>query len=151
MIKASILEDAAPDGPFGEQEAECVGTEAVSEFGVDGLLELGFNADTGDAPENVLEQATPEEREKVIDVTLRCIDITEVFVSELTAGGEISEESAECLADGITGADFFRPLLASSLAGAEFSLEDDPEAGEALFGLVIECLSVEELARLGDS
>lgn len=146
-IRDSILEDAEPDDPFGEAEATCIGDSAVTEFGTDGLLELGItveNADPGDS----FEGATDAQIDTVIDLTLDCVDFTQAFVD--AAAGDISQDSANCLGEGIEREGLLRPLVRGSFEGDEFDLADDPEIAQTFFQLFVDCLSAEELANLGN-
>ena len=146
-IRVALLEDPDPDpdSPFGEEEATCIGDNAVREFGVDGLLELGITVDNAD-PGDAFDGATDEQVDSVIDITLECVDFTELFVQE--AAGDVSQESARCLGDGLERDDLIRPLVRAGFEDAEFG--DDPEVAQAFFALIVECLSAEELANLAD-
>ena len=145
-IRDSILEDPDPDSPFGEAEATCVGDNAVREFGVDGLLELGITVDNAD-PGDAFDGATDEQVDGVIDVTLECVDFADVFVE--AAAGDISQESAQCLGDGLERENLIRPLVRAGFDDSEFG--DDPDTAQAFFALFVDCLSAEELAGLADS
>lgn len=147
-IRDSILEDNDPDSPFGTEEATCVGDEAVREFGVDGLLELGITVDNAD-PGDAFDGATDDQIDKVIDVTLECVDFAKAFVD--AAAGDISQESAQCLGDGLESQGLLRPLVRAGFEDAEFEFGDDPEVAEEFFTLIVDCLSAEELIDLGES
>ncbi|MFQ5948314.1 MAG: hypothetical protein ACE5KX_05600 [Acidimicrobiia bacterium] len=147
-IRTEILADADVDSPFGEAEATCVAESAVDEFGIEGLVELGITVDNAN-PENLFENATSEQVDAIVDITLNCVDFRRFFTEQMTAGAEISDESAKCLADGMLEAEFFRPLVAQGLRGEEAEFGDDPEAAAEVIELVIECLSPEELIQLG--
>lgn len=146
-IRDSILEDPDPDTPFGTEEATCVGDGAVNAFGVEGLLELGIttaNPDPGDA----FDGATDEQVDKVIDVTLGCVDFAAAFVE--AAAGDISQESAQCLGDGLEEEGLLRPLVKAGFTDEEFDITDDPDSGAKFFELIVGCLSAEELVSLSD-
>ncbi|MDH3729815.1 MAG: hypothetical protein OES13_01630 [Acidimicrobiia bacterium] len=145
-IRDSILEDPEADSPFGTDEATCVGDEAVKAFGVDGLLELGITVDNAD-PGDAFEGASDEQIDKVIDVTLGCVDFAKAFVD--AAAGDISQESAQCLGDGLEAEGLLRPLVKAGFTDEEFDITDDPESGAKFFELIVGCLSAEELASLG--
>ena len=147
-IRDEILEDNDPDSPFGETEATCVGEEAVSEFGVEGLIELGItedNASAGDA----FETASDEDRRRLIDVTLECIDFKQFFVDQLTADSDISDESAECLGNELGTREFLDPLVEAGLAGNDDAFLDDEQLTGLIFGAITTCLSLSELEQLG--
>lgn len=146
-IRDSILEDPDPESPFGTEEATCVGDGAVRAFGVDGLLELGITVDNAD-PGDAFDGATDEQIDKVIDVTLECVDIAQAFVD--AAAGDISQESARCLGDGLETEGLLRPLVKAGFQGEEFDITADPDAAERFFGLIVDCLSAEELISLGN-
>jgi hypothetical protein len=146
-IRDSILEDPDPDSPFGVTEATCVGDNAVLEFGVDGLLELGITVDNAD-PADAFDGATDEQVDKVIDVTLACVDFAEAFVQ--AAAGDVSAESARCLGDGLESRGLLRPIVRAGFQDEEFDFTDDPQLAESFFELIVECLSAEELVNLGN-
>ena len=85
----------------------------------------------------------------MIDVTLNCVDFAAAFVD--AAAGDISQESAQCLGDGLEGQGLLRPLVRAGFEGDEFDIGDDPEIAEEFFTLIVDCLSAEELINLGDS
>ena len=145
-IRDAILEDPDPDSPFGTEEATCVGDGAIKEFGLEGLLELGITVDNAD-PGDAFDGATDEQVEKVVDVTLGCVDFTKAFVD--AAAGDISQESAECLGDGLEDGGLLRPLVKAGFTDEEFDITDDPESAAAFFELILGCLSAEELVSLG--
>lgn len=145
-IRDSILDDPDPDSPFGTEEATCVGDEAVRAFGVSGLLELGITVDNAD-PGDAFDGATDEQIDKIIDVTLGCVDFAQAFVD--AAAGDISQESAQCLGDGLEREGLLRPLVKAGFQNEEFDITTDPDSAEKFFGLIVDCLSAEELSLLG--
>ncbi len=146
-IRDSILEDPDPDTPFGTEEATCVGDGAVNAFGVEGLLELGITTENPD-PGDAFDGATDEQVDKVIDVTLDCVDFAAAFVD--AAAGDISQESAQCLGDGLEEEGLLRPLVKAGFQDEEFDITDDPESGAKFFELIVDCLSAEELVSLSE-
>jgi hypothetical protein len=151
-IAAEIMVDADPDSPLGQVEAQCVGDAAVRELGIDGLLEIGFTSE-GESPENILDEASPEQRQQIIDITLECVDFAAVMVEAIAEDGSISEESATCIGDGLTEGNLLEPLVVSGLEGTSFDdvIEQDPDTATAFLEVFLECLSAEELAQLGGS
>ena len=147
-IRDEILEDEDPESPFGEAEATCVGEGAVDRLGVEGLLELGITVENAD-PGNAFEGATDEQIDAVIDVTLDCVDFRQVFIDSITADSDISSESADCLGDALGTKEFLAPIVEAGFRGEDTEFGDDPEAAEAVFEAIVECLSAEELANLG--
>ena len=147
-IRDEILADNDPDSPFGEAEATCVGEEAVNEFGVDGLIELGISEDNPSAG-NAFETASPEDRSRLIDVTLTCIDFKQFFVDQLTADANISDEAAQCLGDELGTREFLDPIVEAGLSGDEAAFLDDEALSGIIFGAITTCLSLEELQEIG--
>lgn len=145
-IAAAILADAEPGDPYGEKEARCMGDSLVDELGLDRLLALGISADSVDSPEEFLRGAPNADVEAFIDITLDCVDFRDVFVEGM--GADVSTESAECIADGISD-DMLRSMAMMGISGEEFDPTADPELAAALFGLVAECLTPEEISNLG--
>ena len=147
-IRDEILADNDPDSPFGETEATCVGEEAVNEFGVEGLIELGITEDDADAG-NAFQTAGDEDRRRLIDVTLTCIDFKQFFVDALTADSNISDESAECLGNELGTREFLDPLVEAGLAGNDDAFFEDEALSGLIFGAITTCLSLSELEQLG--
>ncbi|MEE8331855.1 MAG: hypothetical protein V3R84_08790, partial [Acidimicrobiia bacterium] len=87
--------------------------------------------------------------DKMIDVTLDCVDFAAAFVD--AAAGDISQESAQCLGDGLEEEGLLRPLVKAGFEDEEFDITDDPESGAKFFELIVDCLSAEELVSLSDS
>ena len=147
-IRDEILSDNDPDSPFGEAEATCVGEEAVNEFGVEKLIELGISEDNPSAG-NAFETASSEDRSRLIDVTLTCIDFQQFFVDQLTADANISPEAAECLGNELGTREFLDPIVEAGLTGDESSFLEDEALSGIIFGAITNCLSLEELQQLG--
>lgn len=147
-IRDEILEDEDPDSPFGQTEATCVGEGAVDEFGVEGLLELGITTENA-SPGNAFEGATDSQIDKVIDVTLDCVDFRQVFVDSITADADISSESAGCLGDALGTKEFLTPIIGAGFRGESTDFGDDPATAAAVFEAIVDCLSAQELADLG--
>ncbi len=148
-LKAEILERAAESGatPISDQEATCVAAGAVEELGADGLLGLGITTSGADS-ERPFAAATDEQVETITDVYLACLDIRQLMLNEIS--GDVSTESAECVADRVAAGDFLRPVIAGSLRGETVEFGDDPELSEAFVGIVVECLTAEELVDLSN-
>ena len=113
---------------------------------------LEFCADKGITAEQVgddfLASAPQEDVDLFIDVTMKCVDFRSLLVAEFSQG--VSQESAECLADGIPD-EFIRVAAEAGIRDEEFALEDDPDLAGEIISLVAACLSPEELQNLGNS
>lgn len=143
-----MMADTAPDDPFGETEARCFADGVVRDIGVADLAELGMTAESiaaGTEPADV--DLSDQQVDVMTDLMLDCVDFRTVFVQEFANEG-ISDESAECLADGFDD-DFLRALAKSELSGDGVDPTDDPAQAEKFFNLITDCLSFEELSNFG--
>ena len=148
-IYDQILEEDIEDSPFGPTEARCFSDGVARDFGVAELVELGLSADdirSGTEPGDV--DLNDSQADRMTDLMVDCVDFKSLFVEEFTAEG-VSQDSAECLADGFD-ADFIRALAKSELVGGGADPLTDPQLGEDLFSLITTCLSFEELTNFGN-
>lgn len=148
-IYDQILEDGIEDSPFGPTEARCFSDGVARDFGVAELIELGLSADdirAGAEPGDV--ELSDSQADRMTDLMVDCVDFRSLFVDEFTGEG-VSQESAECLADGFDD-ELIRTLAKSELVGDGADPLADPQIGESLIGLITNCLSFEELSGFGD-
>lgn len=137
--------------PVSEDEARCLATGFVDALGVDGLVDLGLDVEAIEAGEELDEsQLSEDEARTVTDAMFECVDFTALFVESM-AGSDVSEESAECLAEGLEGSDAFRDMIVAGMLGGDAGSfeQQDPETQAAFTEIVTECLSGEELLNLG--
>ena len=87
------------------------------------------------------------DRENAWRVMLECVDFRSVFIDQFAQEG-ISDESAECLADGFDD-DFLRALAKAEFSGDGADPTADPAQAEKFFNLITDCLSFEEMSNLG--
>ena len=149
-ITAAILADEDDDLSVDEDQARCLGEGYIAAVGTARLIELGLTVEAiegGSEPGDV--DLTNDEAEALIDVTFECVDLAAVFVEAFAAEGILSAESGQCLADGFDE-QFLRDIARSAFDNDAADPTDDPETAAALFELVLECLSIEELQNLGD-
>ena len=151
-IRDAMLADTEPDSPIGATEATCVGNEAVDQFGVEGLLELGITTENAD-PGNAFEGATEEQVDKIIDVTLSCVDFKQVFIDTITADTDVtlSDNTTNCLAEELSDKDFLRPFVTAGLRGDDVEFGDDPVATQQVASAILGCMTPEELSQFGNS
>ena len=143
-IAVQMTEDG--DSIATDEEAQCYGEGVVSEMGLDRLLELGLDqeaVESGTGPDDV--ELSDDDVDALLDPMMECIDFGAIFVEGLTSGadGEVSEESAECMADGISD-DTIRSAAEAGLTGEEFDTATDQELLRDMIDLMSECLSPEE-------
>ncbi len=146
-ITQAMMEDADPTSPFGEEEAACFGTSIVSEMGSARLIELGLDIDaveSGTSPSDV--DLTEADIDAMVKVMTTCVDFREVVVQEFDGIG-ISDEGIACIKDGMSDD------LMSEMARAAFDDEaaDNSAATDEMFGVIMGCLSTEDLQKLGSS
>ena len=95
-----IMAEAEPGDPFGETEARCFADGVVGEFGSAELISLGLSVaeiEAGAEPSDV--DLSEDQVGKMVDVMTDCVDFRAAFTEEFRNEG-ISDESADCLADG---------------------------------------------------
>lgn len=140
-IAAQMLDD----GDTTEAEAQCVGEGVVDEMGMDRLIEVGLDrsaVESGTGPDDV--ELSDEDIDSLLDPMLDCIDFAAVFTESMTSGDDaISEESADCIAAGISD-DTIRSAARAGLTGDEFDPVDDQDVLGEVFDLMAECLTSEE-------
>ncbi len=83
-----------------------------------------------------------------MDLLFDCIDVKAAIIAGMGDTGGVSDDSMNCLVDGMVGSDAFRDALAADLSGSGAGLDDSAMA-EMIFPLIFECFSPEELAQLG--
>jgi hypothetical protein len=137
-IKAEMLEDDESGFSLTDEEADCTAIGMLRAVGVDRAQELN------DAPEGE-DDLTVEEAEKVADAMVSCVDLRPLMVSGMTEGGEISEESAGCLAEAITDDDM-KALLVAEFSGEETEVLTD--VTRKITSAMADCLTDEEFAEM---
>jgi len=146
-IADAMMENAGDDTPFEREQAECFGDEVVDTMGAERLVAVGLSVEeieNGADPGSV--DLTDDDIDKMTDAITTCIDFGRLVVDEMTAEIDLSEGSADCLADGINEADFLRAFAESSFLDEEISSDVEGEMTGALFGLLGDCLTADELS-----
>jgi len=145
-ITQSMMEDADPDTPFGQEEAVCFGNGIVSEMGSERLTELGLSVEavkSGTDPSDV--DLIDDDIDAMAAVMTDCVDFTALFTAEFEASG-VSSESISCIADGMDG-DVVSAMARSIFSGQDLS--EDAVTSDKVFQLILDCFSAEDLARIG--
>ncbi len=146
-ITKSMVEDSDPDSPFGEEEAACFGTSLVQEMGTTRLDELGLDVasvEAGTDPTDV--DLTEADIDAMVTVMTKCVDFKDIVMQEFETSG-VSEEGITCIREGLT-----EDLMASMARGAfDNGAGDNAAASDEMFGLVMGCLSADDLQQLGSS
>ena len=120
-------------GEVSEEEAQCIADD-VSDDEMKALLEHSF----------VKPDASPstEIAVQLVDAVVECLDIGAIVVEEF-AGGGISEESAQCVADAIPR-DLLRDVMLAGMTGGD-APDAQAEFSRAVLGAATDCLTDEEL------
>ena len=147
-LREAIAESSASDPSAAFQvsdtEALCMAEGLFEEFGAARIIEASEQEF-----EVFMAAATPEERRTTVDLMFDCVDIQTAVSSQLGAEASgVSEDSMNCLINGLIESDTFRDGLAAQLAGDGAALGDEAMA-ELAIPLVFECFSQEELTNLG--
>lgn len=122
------------------EEAECAAERLVERFGVERLLEVGF-----DPNEPTLALTLPaEERTAAVNVLVGCIDFSRGMLEMLSSYMKLPIAESDCMAKG-----FERLGLDRDLAGALVDgTEPDPFANSNRFGVGVSSLAVECMEEL---
>lgn len=149
LIASEILEDDEGDAPpFTADQAQCIGDESVGAIGFDRLVEVGLGPGALEAGTELQDVDLPDaEVDAIVDVYFDCVDVKALFTEGMLQTGDVSEDSAECVADGIDDR-FVRTALEEGIRGEDSSLEEDPELLQSLLRVMTDCLTAEELARI---
>jgi hypothetical protein len=137
-LKSGILEDET-GLILTDAEADCAAVGILRAVGTDRANEL---SDAPDGEDNL----TADEAEKSAAAMVQCADLRPLFVSSFTEAGEISEESAQCLADAISDDDI-EAILVAGFTGDEdaAALTDVTRKITTVMG---DCLTDEEFAEI---
>jgi hypothetical protein len=140
---------------FTESDADCFGEVFVDTVGYDTLVEAGVTVESLQDGSFDIEESSdlisePETAEAILDGMDECIDLASSMAEIFSAEMGISEDSSLCLMEGLMSEDAFRASIVESMVGSGSGdpFEDDPEAVGAMFGLMGDCLSDEELAAV---
>ncbi len=149
LIAAEIIDDDEGDGPpLSSDQAQCIGDRSVAAVGFDRLVEVGLGPDALEGGTSLEDVDLPDaEVDAIVDVYFECVDVKAIFTQGMLESGEVSQDSAECVADGIDER-FVRTALEQGIRGEDSSLEDDPELLQSLLRVMTECLTAEELAEI---
>lgn len=127
---------------FSDEDAVCFAGGLIDELGgerIAGALDLEFD--------EFMSSATDAERKIVVDVLIDCADFASLLTAEFSQA--ISGESARCLGDAFVSSDGFRTALANSFDTGADPFDDEGLMAEML-PVMFECLSAEELIKLGE-
>lgn len=147
-ITKSMADEEGPDSPFGGQEvAACFGTSLVDEMGSTRLNELGLDVasvEAGTSPSDV--DLTETDIDSMVTVMTKCVDFRGVVMEEFETSG-VSEEGIGCIREGLTD-----DMMSAMARGAfDSTAAESAEASDEMFGVVMGCLSPEDLQQLGSS
>ena len=146
-IADAMMENAGEETPIEREQAECFGDDVVETMGVERLVAVGLSVEdieNGADPGSV--DLSDDDIDKMVDAITECLDFGRLVVDEMAAEIELSADSADCLVDGINEADFIRAIAESSFFDEELPTEIDTDMSATLFGLLGDCLTVEELS-----
>ncbi len=129
--------DEGDDFPGTEAEKECVAGKVVKSVGAARTVELAAK-DGQD-----LEEA---DAKKVVEAMTSCMNLGKLIVDEITAGGELSEKSATCLAKAFDN-DFVSRMMMAEFTGGD--AEMDADGMKKVLDAMSKCLSADELKKVG--
>jgi hypothetical protein len=120
---------------FDDEQADCVASGLLDEFGADQVRAWGYDEEAGQTPEGDLTIDDPGQREQAWDVLVDCVDVTEQVSDILVAGGSLDEDESRCVAERYVDSD----VAAHAVFGP-----GDPEVNEQvdeLLGSAVEACS----------
>ncbi len=155
MEQVQADEDDAPL-PIERSEADCLGRAVVNTIGYDAFADAGITAETVRAGDetNPFEELDldPEKGDALFAAMEGCVDFAAALAESQAADMDISVSSAECVIAGFLEIDAFRDAITAGIVGSEDSVDpfQDPssELVGAMFDLLNDCLTDEELARM---
>jgi hypothetical protein len=139
-VRPLMVEGMTEDGEVTTEQAECLSGD-LSDDELVSLLTGAFTQGADDL------EVDPSLYEPLADAMLNCMDFGALLVEEFTSAGDLSTDSAECLADAISD-DLLREVIIAGMTGAESSSAEAALAREVM-SAAPECLTDEELSGLG--
>jgi hypothetical protein len=128
-LTAELTADQSIENPFADEEkASCFSEGLVGALGVDRINEL----DTGGGVEAGFANMTADEQSNVADLAIDCIDM-QAYMGEMMANSGLSQEQADCVADGLDD-DMIKELFLAQIGGADVTQNED------LVGIIMGCL-----------
>ncbi|HKY15816.1 MAG TPA: hypothetical protein VJM33_12905 [Microthrixaceae bacterium] len=136
-VGTNLNEWAAP-----RPQAECAATKVVDRFGVDRLLELGYEPQDGDLGLSYGD----DERTAMMNILAGCIDFQAGLLEMFSAYQKLDFESAACVARGIDRRGLTREFAAGLLIGAEPDpFSNDNALAFGTTAILAECLDDQDL------
>lgn len=141
--------DSSPNSPFtDEADAQCFAEGIVGEIGLGRMLEVGLTAEASSA-EEAFGGLTAGEIDSLADVALGCMDVEALIVEQFALEG-ISEDSAKCLATAMQDTGLMKTAMIVGMTGDDsYDPTSDPELMEDILAAITDCLTFEEMSRLG--
>jgi hypothetical protein len=112
---------------FDGDQADCVATGLLEEFGSEQIRAWGYDEEAGQTPEGDLTIDDPDQREQAWDVLVDCVDVTDQVSDILAAGGALDEDESRCVAERYVDSD----VAAHAVFGP-----GDPEVNEQVDDLL---------------
>ena len=150
-IADQLLDDPDDDLPMTRAQAQCISEGMVDDVGLDKLVEIGLSEEAvraGTGPDDV--DVPDEVVNDFVDVMMDCVDMAALMVAGMTEDGDVSEDSAKCLADGIVEdyEDFLEQAARSGITGEEFDVGEDARLMVGIMTLMADCFTDEEFTEI---
>jgi len=154
---------AASTLPFEltEADADCLGEVLVDAIGFQTLVDAGVTVENLEDPDFQIDDEAnsfledPETAEAIVGGMTDCVDFGEVMSEMFSSEMGVSQESAECLIDGLLEQEAVSSAFSQAIVGGILGDETvdpfqdgDPEMLGAMFDLMGRCLTDEEIANL---
>ena len=114
-------------------------TSMVEGLGIERLEEIGITPESfseeGDLPEGSLDEA---DATTLVDGIATCIDFRELFLTGFAEDGDLSPETAECLAEEFDE-DLVKRSMVVLLSEGEAALDADSGVGQEMMAAFLAC------------
>jgi hypothetical protein len=138
-VRPLLVEGMVSEGAVTGEQAECLSRDLTDDELVE-VLTAAFVDGDGTEVDAAL-------YEPLADAMLNCMDFGALLVEQFAAGGQLSQDSAQCLADAISE-DLLRELIIAGMTGGETSAAEASLTREVM-SAAPDCLTDEELSGLG--
>lgn len=146
-VDAAMVDfDAEEAAPMTKDDAECIVTSMVDVLGTDRLEELGLTPEDFSSTDSFPEGLTEDEADDVIKGFNECVDMADLFLQEITADQDLSDDAKECLVDAFDE-DVINQIFRTVLVKGQDAIQEDQELMSELLKAMAEC--PEAMAGLG--
>lgn len=144
-VTRSLVDDReAQSYPTSGAELRCVSSSVVEDIGQEKLIEAGIDEDgSGTFDPAALAES---DQQLLVSAFLTCVDVENVFASQVSDGGNLDEATARCLAREMNDNGLLEDLIRPSILGAATPGIDEQDAStqDAFLEAFRACLDFED-------